>query len=92
MTAPMVEMQDIHTYYGHSYILQGLSLHVAAGEIVAVLGRNCVGKTTLMRSIIGFTPPQRGRIRFRGVGISATAGVATGPPVRRDDDAAPRRG
>jgi branched-chain amino acid transport system ATP-binding protein len=90
MTAPMIEVDDIHTYYGHSYILQGLSLQVAPGEIVAVLGRNGVGKTTLMRSIIGFTPPQRGHIRFCGLGIEglppekiARLGIALVPQGRR---------
>jgi branched-chain amino acid transport system ATP-binding protein len=90
MTAPMIEIEDIHTYYGHSYILQGVSLHVAPGEIVAVLGRNGVGKTTLIRSIIGFTPPQRGRIRFRSVGIEglppekiARLGISLVPQARR---------
>ena len=57
-----MRVEDIHTYYGNSYILQGLSLAIAPGETVAVLGRNGVGKTTLVRSIIGFTPPVRGRI------------------------------
>jgi len=66
----MLEVQDIHTYYGESYVLQGVSLKIAKGSIVAVLGRNGVGKTTLLRSIIGFTPPKRGRIIFKGVDIS----------------------
>lgn len=61
----MLELQDIHTYYGESYILQGVSLRVAQGEAVALLGRNGVGKTTTIRSIIGFTPPRRGRILFQ---------------------------
>src|SRR5439155_45442 len=61
----MLEVQDIHTNYGESYILQGLSLRVGQGQVVAVLGRNGVGKTTLIRSIIGFTPPRRGRILRR---------------------------
>jgi branched-chain amino acid transport system ATP-binding protein len=89
-SAPLLELEDVHTYYGHSYILQGLSLAVAPGEIVAVLGRNGVGKTTLMRSIIGFTPPRRGRIRFNGQDIAelppqkiARLGVALVPQGRR---------
>lgn len=61
----MLEVRDIHTYYGESYVLQGVSLKVPPGKVVAVLGRNGVGKTTLMRSIIGFTPPRRGQIMFR---------------------------
>ncbi|MFN0070282.1 MAG: ABC transporter ATP-binding protein [Chloroflexota bacterium] len=62
----MLDVRDIHTYYGDSYILQGLSLHVEAGSIVAVLGRNGVGKSTLIRSIIGFTPPRTGSIQLDG--------------------------
>ncbi len=62
----MLELQDVHTYYAQSYILQGVSLHVAEGEAVALLGRNGVGKTTTIRTIIGFTPPRRGQVLFRG--------------------------
>src|ERR687887_2803543 len=62
----MLEVRDIHTYYGDSYVLQGVSLQAERGTVVAVLGRNGMGKTTLMRSIIGFTPPRRGRVRFKG--------------------------
>ncbi len=58
----MLELQDIHTYYTESYILQGVSLHVEKGEAVALLGRNGVGKTTTIRSIVGFTPPRRGQV------------------------------
>jgi branched-chain amino acid transport system ATP-binding protein len=90
MTAPMLELDDVHTYYGRSYILQGATLHVARGEIVAVLGRNGVGKTTLMRSIIGFAPPRRGQIRFQGADIAdlpperiARQGIALVPQGRR---------
>ena len=59
----MLEVRDIHTNYGDSQVLQGVSLDVAEGTIVAVLGRNGVGKTTLIRSIIGFSPPQPGSRR-----------------------------
>jgi branched-chain amino acid transport system ATP-binding protein len=58
----MLKIIDIHTYYGDSYVLQGISLEVATGTVVALLGRNGVGKTTLVRSIVGFTPPRRGKI------------------------------
>jgi branched-chain amino acid transport system ATP-binding protein len=58
----MLKIVDIHTYYGDSYVLQGISLEVAARTVVALLGRNGVGKTTLVRSIVGFTPPRRGKI------------------------------
>ena len=62
----MLEVTDLHTYYGDSYVLQGVSLTVARGQVVAVLGRNGMGKTTLIRSIVGFTPPRRGRVVFKG--------------------------
>jgi len=60
----MLKIIDIHTYYGDSYVLQGVSLEVKKGTVVALLGRNGVGKTTLVRSIVGFTPARRGRILF----------------------------
>jgi branched-chain amino acid transport system ATP-binding protein len=66
----MLEVRDIHTYYGDSYVLQGVSLKADRGTVVAVLGRNGMGKTTLMRSIIGFTPPRRGQLWFRGVDVT----------------------
>ena len=61
----VLEVEDVHTYYGESHVLQGISLHVAGGEVLAILGRNGMGKTTLIRSIIGFTPPRRGAVRAR---------------------------
>lgn len=66
----MLAVEEIHTYYGESHILQGMSLSVNPGEIVAVLGRNGAGKTTTVRSIIGWTPPRRGNIIFCGQKIS----------------------
>ncbi len=85
-----MQVEDIHTYYGNSYVLQGLSFAIAPGETVAVLGRNGVGKTTLVRSIIGFTPPVRGRIFLHDEIISGLApdriarrGVALVPQGRR---------
>jgi branched-chain amino acid transport system ATP-binding protein len=60
----MLKIENIHIYYGESHILQGLSLDVTASEVVAVLGRNGVGKTTLLSSIVGFTPARDGRMRF----------------------------
>ncbi len=66
----MLRVEDIHTYYGASHILQGLSLAVERGEVVAVIGRNGVGKTTLVRSIMGLTPPRRGRILFKDADIT----------------------
>jgi len=58
--------EDVHTYYGHSHVLQGVSLEVPRGRVGALLGRNGVGKTTFIRSVIGFTPPLRGRISLFG--------------------------
>src|SRR5574341_409580 len=66
----MLTVDDLHTYYGDSHILQGVSLEVGAGAIVALLGRNGVGKSTLIKSIIGFAPPRRGRIALRGVDVT----------------------
>ena len=51
MSEPLLSVKDIHTYYGDSYVLQGVSLKVDAGQIVAILGRNGMGKTTLIRSV-----------------------------------------
>lgn len=61
----MLKVQDIHVYYADSYILQGISLEVKAGEIVCLLGRNGAGKSTTMKSIIGYNKPQRGSIIFQ---------------------------
>ena len=61
-----IECRDIHTYYGDSYIIQGLSLFVANGEVVTILGRNGVGKTTTIRSIMGLTPPRYGHVFIDG--------------------------
>ncbi len=66
----MLKIEDIHTYYGDSYVLQGVSLEVKKGMVLAMLGRNGVGKTTLIRSIIGFTPARSGRIMFNGQEIT----------------------
>ncbi len=69
----ILEVQDIHTYYGDSYVLQGVSLKIPEGTTIALLGRNGVGKTTLIRSIIGFTPPLKGAITFKGKNIARLA-------------------
>jgi branched-chain amino acid transport system ATP-binding protein len=83
-------VDDVHTYYGDSYVLQGASLSLAKGAVVAVLGRNGVGKTTLMRTIMGFTPPRRGRVLLAGEDVTqlpayriAQAGIALVPQGRR---------
>jgi len=60
-----LELLDIHTYYGESYVLRGVSLGVSEGSVVALLGRNGMGKTTTIRSIIGLTPPRRGKVFYR---------------------------
>jgi len=62
----MLTVDDIHTYYGDSYILQGISMEVKDAQVMGVLGRNGMGKTTLIRSLIGVNPPRRGRITYRG--------------------------
>jgi branched-chain amino acid transport system ATP-binding protein len=66
---PLLEVEDVHTAYGLSRVLFGVSLTVGVGECVALLGRNGVGKTTTMRSIMGLTPPARGKILWRGKSI-----------------------
>ena len=86
----LLEVNDIHTYYGASYVLQGISLEVKEGSVVALLGRNGMGKTTTIRSIIGFNPPSRGEINFKGENITrlppnriANMGIGLVPQGRR---------
>ncbi|MDQ7859502.1 MAG: ABC transporter ATP-binding protein [Armatimonadota bacterium] len=86
----MLEVSDIHTFYGSSHVLHGVSLRVAAGQVITVLGRNGMGKTTLIRSIVGFTPPRRGTVSFRGAPIHglrpfaiARLGIGLVPQGRR---------
>ncbi len=62
----ILEVKDIHTYYGTSHILFGISLQINEGEAVCLLGRNGAGKTTTLKSIIGLNPPKKGRIQFQG--------------------------
>lgn len=66
----MLDARDIHTYYGLSHILFGLSLKVNQGEVVSLLGRNGVGKTTTLKSIVGITPAKSGQIYFKGQEIT----------------------
>ena len=66
----MIELKKINTFYGLGHILHDLSLSVAEGEVVALLGRNGAGKTTTLRSITGLTPPKRGEIRYKGRDIA----------------------
>jgi branched-chain amino acid transport system ATP-binding protein len=73
MPAPLLAVHDIYTAYGLSQVLFGVSLEVAPGECVCLLGRNGVGKTTTMRSVMGLTPPRRGRVVFKGRDITGRA-------------------
>lgn len=66
----MLQVENIHTYYGPSYILHGLSLNVKDKEVVSLLGRNGAGKTTTIRSIMGLTSPREGRIVFQEIEIA----------------------
>lgn len=71
MTAtPALEIDGIHTYYGASHILHGVSFSLARGEVLSLVGRNGMGKTTTVRSIFGLTPPRRGQIRVFGKDVS----------------------
>jgi branched-chain amino acid transport system ATP-binding protein len=69
----IIEVKEIHTYYGTSHILFGISMEVEEGETVCLLGRNGAGKTTTLRSIIGLTPPRSGSIQFKGEEIVGEA-------------------
>ena len=66
----MLNVLDLHTYYGDSHVLQGVTMHVETGTVTAILGRNGVGKTTLCRSLVGLTPARAGRIVFDGTEIT----------------------
>ncbi len=86
----ILEVSKIHTYYGLSHILFGVSLRIRKGEVVCLLGRNGAGKTTTMRSIMGLTPPKEGKILFKGVEIQgkpphqiALMGIGFVPGERR---------
>jgi branched-chain amino acid transport system ATP-binding protein len=85
-----LEVEGVHTYYGESHVLQGVSLRVDPGEVLAILGRNGMGKTTLIRTIIGFTPPREGRVLYEGTEITrlppfrmVALGMALVPQGRR---------
>jgi branched-chain amino acid transport system ATP-binding protein len=73
----ILRVEDIHTYYGDAYVLQGLSLELAEGQILGLLGRNGVGKTTLVNSIVGFNRPRRGRIVFKGEDVTGFTSFQT---------------
>ena len=67
---PLLDVSDIHTSYGNSHVLFGVSMSVNAGEVVGLLGRNGVGKSTILRSIMGLTPPTTGTVVFKGETVS----------------------
>jgi branched-chain amino acid transport system ATP-binding protein len=69
----MLHVSGIETFYGETQALFGVSLFVDAGEVLALLGANGAGKTTVLRSILGLTPARRGEIRFQGQSITAAA-------------------
>ena len=73
----ILDVQDIHTYYGDAYVLQGLSLTLEQGQILGLLGRNGVGKTTLVNSIVGFNPPRYGKVVFKGDDITHISSFET---------------
>jgi len=86
----MLEVEGIHSFYGLSHILFGVSLRVEAGEVVCLLGRNGAGKTTTLKSIMGLTPPKQGSIKFKGEEITgkepyllARKGIGYVPDERR---------
>lgn len=86
----ILEIDNIHTYYGESHALQGISLNLKEGETVCLLGRNGAGKSTTLRSIIGLSAPRKGRVTFQGRDITgqpayrnARAGIGLVPEDRR---------
>jgi branched-chain amino acid transport system ATP-binding protein len=90
LARPLVEVADIHTFYGKSHILHGVSLSVGRGEVVGLLGRNGVGKSTTLKAIAGLVHPRRGRVLFEGAPIGhlpahrlARLGIGYVPEDRR---------
>jgi len=86
----ILHIDRINTFYGQSHVLQGVSLSIQRGEVVCLLGRNGVGKTTTLRSVIGLTPPRSGRILFKGMDVAgkqpfqiAQRGIGYVPDDRR---------
>ncbi|MBC7501954.1 MAG: ABC transporter ATP-binding protein [Herminiimonas sp.] len=69
----ILDVSDVHGYYGKSHVLQGISLGVAAGEVVTLLGRNGAGKTTSLKAIVGIVPPRQGSVRFMGNEVTGMA-------------------
>jgi branched-chain amino acid transport system ATP-binding protein len=88
--APLLHVDDVHTYYGSIEALKGISIDVMEGEIVTLIGSNGAGKSTTLRSISGLTPPRTGAIRFKGRDISkmpaqeiVALGISQSPEGRR---------
>ena len=88
--SPLVAVEEIHTYYGKSHILHGVSLTVGAGEVVGLLGRNGVGKSTTLKTVMGLVRPSQGEVRYEGRAITGLAphrlarlGIAYVPEDRR---------
>jgi branched-chain amino acid transport system ATP-binding protein len=73
MSAPIIEARGVHTYYGASHVLQGVDLTVHAGEIVGLMGRNGMGKTTLLRTLLGLAPARRGEVVIHGRAVTRAA-------------------
>jgi branched-chain amino acid transport system ATP-binding protein len=85
----LIDARAVHSYYGSSHVLRGVDFHIATGETVGLLGRNGMGKTTLLRSLLGHVKPRRGEIRVRGIDMTggqperiARQGVAYVPEGR----------
>src|SRR5438105_689245 len=72
-TNPLLEARDLHAYYGASHVLHGVDFHVNEGEAVGLMGRNGMGKTTLLKSLLGLVPPRGGDVRLRGASVTGTA-------------------
>lgn len=86
----LLELRELHAYYGASHVLQGISLSMDHGEIVALLGRNGMGKSTTLKSIVGFVKPKSGTVQYKGTDVTAfapykvaRAGIGYVPEERR---------